>query len=206
MQIANEGSNGVNLPTQKDAEILLINEHGFILDNVKYLIQDADQAQALTRSPDILGDFPELHLEVSTAFLILSPGADINGTPFAGNGPVVVVPEADVFGGVPISGFPEYRASPWYLNYNIEALPWIYHDEHGWQFIDAGSTEEVIFLYDLDLADWLFVNEANYRFFYLFSDNPGFIFSFDDNVSGRRFFQRADNGEIFSRPEGLPTN
>ena len=170
-------------------------------DIVIYLEDDSDQAMSLVRSPDGTGSFPNLHFEVSTAFELASPGRRLDGTAFPGNQPFAA--ETDVFRGVDISGFPGYKASPWYLNYNVDALPWIYHDEHGWQFIADASTEDVIFLYDLDLADWLFVNEASYRWFYLFSDTPTWIFSFSDNVPGRRFFQRLDNGEIFSAPPGL---
>jgi len=58
---------------------------------------------------------------------------------------VAVFPESaePIFGGAPISGFPGWRSSPWYLNYNVDFWPWIYHDEHGWQFVSDGSTTDV---------------------------------------------------------------
>lgn len=199
--VANNSFNGVNLTDGDDASIKLVRGKGFIEDIVEYLEDDADQAMSLVRSPDGSGSFPNLHLEVSSAFELASPGRQLDGTAFPGNEPFVAT--TDEFRGEDIPGFPGWKASPWYLNYNVDFLPWIYHDEHGWQFLDSGNSESVIFLYDLDLADWLFVNEATYRFFYIFSDNPGYIFSFSDNVPGRRFFQRADNGEIFSRPADL---
>ena len=74
----------------------------------------------------------------------------------------------DIFGGVPIEGFPGWRASPWYLNYNVDFWPWIFHDEHGWQFVDSGSTEAVIFVWDFGLGEWLFLNENTYRWMFLF--------------------------------------
>ncbi len=113
-------------------------------------------------------------------------------------------PALDSFRGEPIDGFAGWMASPWYLNYNVDFWPWIYHDEHGWQFVDSGSTEDVIFVWDFGLGEWLFLNENTYRWMFLFGDNTGWIFTFDDNTLGKRFFQRFDNGSLFSVPAGLP--
>ena len=110
---------------------------------------------------------------------------------------------SDVFGGEPIEGFPGWKASTWYLNYNADAWPWVFHDEHGWQFVSDSSTESVIFMWDSGLANWLFLNQSTYRWLYLFSDTPGWIWTFDDNVSALRFFQRGDDGSLFSVPPGL---
>ena len=112
----------------------------------------------------------------------------------------------DVLGGEPIAGFPGWRASSWYRNYNVDFLPWIYHDEHGWLWVDSGSTVEVIIIWDLGLGEWLFLNENTYRWMFLFGDNSGWIFTFDDNIPDRRFFQRFDNGSLFSVPPDLPVN
>ena len=112
----------------------------------------------------------------------------------------------DVFGGEPIVGFPGWRASSWYMNFNVDFLPWIFHDEHGWQLVDSGSTEEVIFLWDLGLGEWLFLNENTYRWMFLFGDNSGWIFTFGDNTPDRRFFQRFDDGSLFSVPPDLSAN
>ncbi len=109
----------------------------------------------------------------------------------------------DVFGGTPIDGFPDWRESTWYLNYNIEFFPWIFHDEHGWQFVFDGSTTDVIFLFDLGLDNWIFLNESTYRWEFLFGAEPGWIFTFDDNTPDRRFFQRLDDGSLFSVPADL---
>ncbi len=59
--------------------------------------------------------------------------------------------QPDVFEGTPITGFSGWRASSWYLNYNVDFWHWIYHDEHGWQFVADGSTTEVIFVWDAGL-------------------------------------------------------
>ncbi len=113
----------------------------------------------------------------------------------------------DVFGGTAIEGFPGWRASSWYKNYNAEFWPWIFHDEHGWQFVSASSTSSVIFLWDLGLGQWVFLNEGSYRWIFIFGgDQAGWVFTFGDNTPGRRFFQRLDDGSLFSVPPDLPVN
>lgn len=111
--------------------------------------------------------------------------------------------ETDVLGGVDIAGFPGWKRSSWYFNYNTANWPWIYHDEHGWQFVFEGSTPDVIFLWDLGLGDWLFLNRFTYRWEFLFGDNGGWIFTFDDNTPERRFFQRLEDGSLFSIPPDI---
>ncbi len=98
----------------------------------------------------------------------------------------------DVFGGEPIEGFPEWRGSPWYLNYNVDFWPWIYHDEHGWQFVSEDSNSEVIFLFDFGLQEWIFLNQNTYRWQFLFNDTPAWIWTFNNNTPTSRFFQRLD--------------
>ncbi len=106
----------------------------------------------------------------------------------------------DVFLGEPIDGFPGWRASPWYQDYYVDFWAWIYHNEHGWQWVTEDSTAEVIFLWDIGLGEWLFVNQATYRWFFLFGDNPGWIWTFDDNLPQDRYFQRFDDGSLISIP------
>ncbi len=113
---------------------------------------------------------------------------------------------ADIFGGESIVGFAGWKASSWYMNYNVDFWPWIYHDEHGWQFVDSGSTEEVIFVWDFGLGQWIFLNEGTYRWLFLFGDISGWIWTFGDNTPNKRFFQRFDDGSLFSVPAGLPVD
>ncbi len=115
--------------------------------------------------------------------------------------------QPDIFGGTDIPGFPGWKSSPWYLNYNVDFWPWIFHDEHEWQFVFDGSTVDVIFIFDLGLANWIFLNQNTYRWIFIFGgENAGWVFTFGDNRPGRRFFQRLDNGNLFSVPPDLPTN
>ncbi len=109
----------------------------------------------------------------------------------------------DVFGGVAIIGFSGWRSSTWYQNYNADFWPWIYHDEHGWQYVAENSAENEIFLWDLGLNEWIFLNESTYRWIYIFGGNPGWIFTFENNTPQSRFFQRFDDGSLFSIPAGL---
>ena len=111
--------------------------------------------------------------------------------------------EADPFGGSDIAGFPGWKASPWYSNSNVQFWPWIFHGEHGWQFVWEGSTAEAVFLFDLGLNEWLFFSENTYRSMFLFGDSPGWIFTFADNTPDRRFFSRLEDGSLFGVPAEL---
>lgn len=204
MLIANIGSQGANLQFEDGQRIMIQNPYGYIEDDVEYPVDDADDQQSFTRAPDVTGDYAFLHFAASgLAFLNFSPGLQVNGTPFPGND---FIETGDVFGGQDIPNFPGWKASPWYLNYNAASYPWIFHDEHGWQFVADSSTSDVIFVWDLGLENWLFLNASTYRWEFLFSDNPGWIFTFDDNTPERRFFQRLDDGSLFSVPADLPVN
>lgn len=114
---------------------------------------------------------------------------------------IQVAPEP-IFEGIPIGNFPGWRASPWYLNYNMDFWPWIYHDEHGWQFVAANSTSATIFVWDLGLSQWLFLNKDTYRWMFLFGETPGWIWAFGNSPPNTRVFQRFDDGSIFSIPAG----
>ena len=111
-----------------------------------------------------------------------------------------VNPPRDVFDGVEIDIFPGWQASPWYDNYNAKNLPWIYHEEHDWQFVSNGSSETAIHLWDLGLGEWLYLNESTYRWQFLFGDTPDWIWTFPGNTSESRLFYRAADGTFISVP------
>ncbi len=105
------------------------------------------------------------------------------------------------FGSTEIDGFPGWRASPWYGNYNVDFYPWIFHDDHGWQFVsETASSEASIFLYDLGLGQWLYFSSETYRWMFMFGPNEGWIWTFSDNPPGTRNFQRLDDGTLFTVP------
>ncbi len=111
-----------------------------------------------------------------------------------------------MFRGAPIEGFPGWRTSSWYKNYNVDSWPWIYHDEHGWQFVSENSNSDGIFLFDFGLINWIFLNQNTYRWMYLYGANPGWVWTFEDNNPYSRFFQRFDDGSLFSVPPDLSAN
>ncbi len=112
-------------------------------------------------------------------------------------------PGLDVFGGAPLVDFPGWRASDWYLNYNVDLWPWIFHDEHGWQFVAEASSSNAIFVWDAGLEEWLFLNENTYRWMFLFGETPDWIWTFSDNTPEQRFFQKSESGGLFSLPPGI---
>lgn len=173
--------------------------NGFVLAGIGY----ADgSGRSVSGAGDVNGDgFDDMIIGAPnvTPNNILNAGASyvIYGGNFTG--PI------DQFNGTPIKGFPEWRSSPWYSKYHVDFWPWIYHDEHGWQFVFEDAPEGTVFVWDLGLGEWLFLNENSYRWEFLFGDNSGWIFTFGDNTPERRFFQRFDDGGLFSVPPGLPT-
>ena len=78
---------GVNVQVGDDGVIELRNEFGFVIDSVSYDSTVSDQGMALTREPDITGDFGALHFEASGLTAFSSPGTSLDGTTaFIGNG------------------------------------------------------------------------------------------------------------------------
>lgn len=105
------------------------------------------------------------------------------------------------FGSTEIDGFPGWRSSPWYGNYNVDFYPWIFHDDHGWQYISEGASSEAgIFLFDLGIGQWLYFSSDTFRWMYMFGAEEGWIWTFSDNPPGSRNFQRLDDGTLFSVP------
>ena len=97
-------------------------------------------------------------------------------------------PFPDPFGGEEIAGFPGWNASPWYDDYFTDLWPWVYHTQHGWQWVKLESGPQGIFLFDLGFNEWIFLNENTYRWFFLFGDTPGWVWSFPDGNPEERFF------------------
>ncbi len=146
-------------------------------------------------------------LNVSGNFLLLNAGSSalavIESLQNGGTSVIFEPQNLDIFQGQPIDGFVGWRASQWYLNYNVDFWPWIYHDEHGWQFVSENSSEDIILLFDLGLEEWIFLNANTYRWFFLFSNTPGWIWTFGGNTPIRRWFQGRDDGSLFLVTPGL---
>ncbi|RKX35897.1 MAG: hypothetical protein DRP71_01765 [Verrucomicrobia bacterium] len=193
VQVSNEGSNGVNLASDKDSIVRLVNEHGFVMDEVEYLVEHANQAQSLTRDPDITGDFPALHFEVSENFLLFSPGAMSDGTAFSGNGNV-----ADpLLGGVPVAGLEDWFLSSWFGYYNTTFAPWLFHAEHAWMFRFPESTSESTYFYDNAMVSWWWTNPADYPSLYAF-DPPADTGGTDIGAEWLWYFEGTKGPRSFS--------
>ncbi len=185
------------------------NETGWYFDNIT--LTDTQELGGVNESEIGPGSSFTFNPEAVGTFLLQVQA--INNARFFPFGPAVVVQSeissgsTDVFRGEPIDGFPGWMASPWYKNYNVFFWPFIFHDEHEWQFVFDLSTENVIFLFDFGLGEWIFLNEATYRWIFIFGgENAGWVFTFGDNTPTRRFFQRLDNATLFSVPPDLPVN
>ncbi len=111
-----------------------------------------------------------------------------------------VTPINDPFSGVPIEGRSGWYFSSWYKTYNVDFWPWIYHEEHGWQYVFENNNRDAIIIWDLGLGESLFLNENTYRWMFLFGQNSGWILTFESNTPDSRSFQRFDDGSFFSIP------
>ena len=90
----------------------------------------------------------------------------------------------------------DWWSSAWYGAFNIAFAPWIFHAQHGWQFIFEDSTPESIFLFDLSADDWLFTDAMLYPNLFNFDSNS-WIFYFV-GTSGPREFVDLQSGEFFN--------
>ena len=72
----------------------------------------------------------------------------------------------DVLGGVDLGG--GWFFSEWYGYYNASYHPWIFHNEHGFQFLSEAEPGGDLYLFDLALSDWWFTTETIYPAFYAF--------------------------------------
>ena len=167
IQLANRGGNGVNLPTGDGGIITLKTPFGFEEDTVSYSIDIADQSMSITRNPDITGDFGALHFDVSTAFEFFSPGRRLDGTPFPGNGAVEVAGAAEVLGGTELGG--GWYLSDWFGSFNTSLEPWIFHEHHGFLYLNPDSTSgDSLFFFDLGMSAWFWTSSTLYPNLFVF--------------------------------------
>ncbi len=112
------------------------------------------------------------------------------------------IPVTDALGGADMATAPGWRRSPWYGDYFAVSYPWIYHQEHGWQWVDPNSEEGSVFLFDPGIGQWLFTNAEVYRFLYVFGPvgEETWIWSFPDNTPELRYFFNFRMDELFSIP------
>ena len=102
----------------------------------------------------------------------------------------------DPFEGVDLEG--GFLFSEWYGIYNPTFFPWVFHVNHGWQFVFPIEVGEV-FLFDLICQDFWWTTSA-FSSLTLFSiDLNNFIFYFRDTANPRQFVNLS-TGEFFTKP------
>ena len=102
----------------------------------------------------------------------------------------------DPFEGVDLGG--GFFFSSWYGIYNPQFFPWVFHIEHGWQFVFVVQVGEV-FLYDL-ICDQFWWPTSAFNPLTIFSFELGqFIFYFQ-GTSNPRDFVNLETEEFFTKP------
>jgi hypothetical protein len=165
-------NDGLGLVLTTSHFIRLQNPHGYTVHEVYVVASMAQQDMSLTREPDITGAELALHLDAHLAaggfeFLIASPGLQLDGVPFPGNG-VALLP--DVF-------VQAHTLTPqgWWLDpvfgwlaASMEMpfdMPWLYSTGQG-TFLyvpDMSKGGSDIWMYDPG-SGWLYTNYTVYPF------------------------------------------
>ncbi len=86
--------------------------------------------------------------------------------------------------------------SPWFGFYHISYFPWIFHEDHGFNYLFPDSSPEGIYLYDPIIADWLFAVEAYYPDLYFF-DGQGWMRFLAESESNRQYYRYSDGEMVF---------
>ncbi len=122
------------------------------------------------------------------------------------SGPGIIVEAVEGNGGFvdPFSGQdPDlgggFYFSDWYGIYNPLFYPWVFHIEHGWQYIfDTGTSGEV-YIYDLECDDFWWSNSTLLAGTFYSFNRTAFIFYFAGSTNPRNFVN-LETEEFFSKP------
>lgn len=163
--------NGLDLDIGVNFDLRIDNQHGFTVASLTQVNgSTTNQDQSITRVPDLTGEFG-LHLDASLASLrfdIASPGTQLDGQPFPGNGtPLVtdVLPRAvEVVPGAWLLdadlGWVGFAAT-----YSADIF-WVYSGAYRtWWYLLPEPTAG-IWLYDYELSAWLYTQEGLGPWFY----------------------------------------
>ena len=107
--------------------------------------------------------------------------------------------ESDAFDGTDIQGAPGWKTSPWYSAYNVDFWPWIFHAEHGWQYIFETEVHGEVFIYDLESQAYWWASSAFEPLTFFSFDRGSFSFYFG-GTTGPRQFVDLQSGEFWSIP------
>lgn len=77
--------------------------------------------------------------------------------------------------------------SSWYGWFEFASYPYVYHLEHGWQYV-AQADQDGASVYDYGLASYLMVNRASYPWIYKYGKNASWYFYFQGGQAGNRWF------------------
>lgn len=176
VQIANRGSNGVNLHDYEGNEIILRTPNGHIEDYIFFDSDISDQAMSVVRSPELAEiptegtsyeQFTAKHFDVSMAFELFSPGRDLNGVAFGGNG-------AELGAVARFFSKAEYVLSTGIaldpaLGYlSTQFWPYLYSYTTGsWAYAINGAP---FLMYDFGQSSWIYTSYIFHPWYYHYSD------------------------------------
>ena len=92
--------------------------------------------------------------------------------------------EGGVLGGTDLGS--GWVFSEWFGIYNGSFYPWIFHNQHGWQYVSEGEDDGELYLYDLRSEDWWFTSESIYPSFFSFGRRT-WNYYFEETVNPRQF-------------------
>ncbi|RKX34361.1 MAG: hypothetical protein DRP71_07365 [Verrucomicrobia bacterium] len=111
------------------------------------------------------------------------PGADflkdIINSAAAAEPPADPIEEAADLGG-------DWRWIPWFGSFNIEKLPWIFHESHGWMYLGEGNLNTGQFIFDATLG-WIWFDQRRYPNLFSFDRNSWL--RYDTSTADPRIFQ-----------------
>lgn len=178
VQAANSHGNGVNVTVGgQDGIITLYGPNGHIEDEVEFLDDITEQAQAIVRSPDVTGDFAFTHLNESSALELASPGRKLDGTAFAGNGIVtgLLSPRGFFTDTMEISTDGWWFGKAGWVNADFETFPWMYFlGTNGWYYA-LGSSEDFYRIWDNNLGQFGFTGVGLYPYYWADPDYVNFV-------------------------------
>jgi len=94
----------------------------------------------------------------------------------------------------------EWRHSDWYGYLSDTSYPWIWHSEHGWQWC-VGQSKSNVFFWDVELDSWIWTNNSFYPWIYKNGVNEGWMYYFQSDSDGIRYFYHRENADYYSDNE-----
>ena len=89
-----------------------------------------------------------------------------------------------------------WRESDWFGALNDNPYPWIFHEQHGWMFVQHRSEQDDVFLYDQSSQTWWYTSQSIFPSIFNFHRNS-WMFYVTDSTTPRRFVDLV-TAEFFS--------